>query len=107
VRLISRDARLSGYFFHRVPLSDGGETGTFLQDQTFPTATSKACTCSLAMFRKNEVLTRTLLLRRRLIGKLWLANFRCHNYYTLPTLGSLLAQLNNGGGQLSIGTFQI
>jgi hypothetical protein len=107
VRLISRDARLSGYFFHRLSLRDGGETGTFLSNQTFPRATPKACVCSLATLKKNEQLTRTLLLRRRLVGKLWLANFRCHDYYTLPPPGSLLAQLNSGGGQLSIGAFQV
>ena len=81
VRLISRDARLSGYFFHRLSLRDGGETGTFLSNQTFPRATPKACVCSLATLKKSEELTRTLLLRRRLVGRLWLANFRCHNYY--------------------------
>src|SRR5690349_7611953 len=58
------------YLFHRVPLSAGGETGTFLSNQTLPKAILIACVCSLANIKKKEVLTRTLLLRRLLVGRL-------------------------------------
>ena len=80
-----------GYYFRQMPLIKGGETGNFLSIQTFLKAALTACVISLAMFRKIEVLTRTLRRHRKLLGSLWLANCRCHNHYTSSALGSLLA----------------